>query len=65
MVFLSTLEGNQEFTFQQIQEQEQYLQNPLAFWLRPDGDYLTDEPYKPRFRFYDPCIHQTIEFIED
>lgn len=33
-----------------------YLKYPSAFWNRPDGDYLTDEPYVPALRidyYYD------------
>lgn len=55
------LEGNQTFSVQERAEQEAYLANPLAFWMRPDGDYLSDTPYQPVERFYDARHHETIE----
>jgi hypothetical protein len=42
-------------------EQANYLACPSAFWNRPDGDYLSDEPYVPVLRHYDPYTMQTYE----
>jgi hypothetical protein len=36
------------------QEQSNYLAHPLAFWNRPDGAYLSDEPYVP--------LHKVVDF---
>mgnify|MGYP003147951769 CR=1 FL=1 len=55
------LEGDQTFSVQERAEQEAYIANPLAFWMRPDGDYLSDEPYQPVERFYDAGARETIE----
>lgn len=34
-------------------EQRNYLDNPLAFWNRPDGDYISDDAYVPVTRVRD------------
>lgn len=41
-------------------EQALYLANPLAFWNRPDGDYLTDAPYQPVNKTYDSVSRMTL-----
>lgn len=48
------------------EEQRLYMSNPLAFWLRPDGEYLSEEPYRPRHFYYDVCADLTyeLEFIK-
>lgn len=43
------------------EDQRMYLENPLAFWNRPDGDYLSDKPYVPVFRYYDAPCDYTVE----
>lgn len=56
------LDGNQEFTIQERTEQEAYMEHPSAFWNRPDGDYLSDEPYVPVGRAYEARRDQTMEY---
>lgn len=63
VVSIRYLEGNQEFTVQERLEQEAYLADPSAFWNRPDGDYLSEEPYRPVVRVYDVVPDRTVEMV--
>ena len=42
-----------------LSEERAYAECPSAFWLRPDGDYLSDTPYIPTAQHYDVVTHQT------
>ena len=44
-----------------LRTQNEYMLHQSAFWNRPDGDYLLDEPYQPLELFYDAATDQTYE----
>lgn len=55
--------GDHRLSVQDLLIEAAYVQDPSAFWNRPDGDYLSEEPYRPTIRHYDARTHQTY-FLE-
>jgi len=54
--------GDRRPTDRDLDNEASYLRNPLAFWLRPDGDFLSDAPYVPKRYWYDPVADVTWSF---